>query len=131
MEWMSNMNGAIIKQLREAKAWSQEQLAAHSGLSLRTIQRIEAEGRGSLDTQQALAAVFGVEVAALSVASVDAPRGFYLQDWQYRLLRLLLVVAVLAGVDLYRHGALTWSRWVLAGFILMAALRWLKKTRVR
>ena len=45
-----------IKSLRRHKAWSQEQLVIKSGLSLRTIQRIEKEGSCSLESQQALAA---------------------------------------------------------------------------
>lgn len=35
---------ALIKQLRQNRALSQEELAVASGLSLRTVQRIEAEG---------------------------------------------------------------------------------------
>lgn len=39
----------IVKQLRLNHAWSQEKLALASGLSLRTIQRIENEGTCSLE----------------------------------------------------------------------------------
>jgi transcriptional regulator with XRE-family HTH domain len=128
MEWM-DMDGANVKQLREARAWSQEQLAAHSGLSLRTIQRIEAQGRASKETLQALAAVFEVDVGALKANAV--PKVGYLSGLQYRLLRLSLIVAVLVGVDIYRHGGVTWSRWVVAGIVLLAGLRWLKARVVR
>ncbi len=47
-----------IKLLREQKAWSQSHLAEVSGLSLRTIQRIEKEGSASQESVQALASVF-------------------------------------------------------------------------
>ncbi len=47
---------ATVRQLREARAWSQEQLAAVSGISPRTVQRVENEGVASLDTRMALAA---------------------------------------------------------------------------
>jgi len=40
--------------------WSQDQLAKASGLGLRTIQRLESEGRGSQESIRALAAVFEV-----------------------------------------------------------------------
>jgi len=128
MEWME-MEGANVKQLREARAWSQEQLAAHSGLSLRTIQRVEAEGRASKDTQQALAAVFEIDVATLNAGT--ALKTGYLSELQYRFLRLSLIVAVLVGVDLLQGGGVSWSRWVVAGAVLVTGLRWLKASVVR
>ena len=55
----------VMKELRQEKRWSQEQLAELSGLSLRTIQRIESGGRAGFDTLVALAATFEIEVVAL------------------------------------------------------------------
>lgn len=55
-----------IKELRLARAWSQEQLAELAGLSVRTVQRIENGERPGLETLSALAAVFEVSVAELS-----------------------------------------------------------------
>ncbi|MFC3195261.1 helix-turn-helix domain-containing protein [Marinicella sediminis] len=52
----------ILRKLRLQKGWSQEQLAEISGLSVRTIQRIERGAQPSLDSANALAAVFQVEV---------------------------------------------------------------------
>jgi transcriptional regulator with XRE-family HTH domain len=49
-----------IKELRRERAMSQEELAGAAGLSLRTIQRIEAEGIASLESKKALAVVLGV-----------------------------------------------------------------------
>jgi transcriptional regulator with XRE-family HTH domain len=54
-----------IKTLRERKALSQEQLAEVSGLSLRTIQRVEAGHRVSFASLRALAAIFDVDVDSL------------------------------------------------------------------
>jgi transcriptional regulator with XRE-family HTH domain len=59
------LNPSLIKSLREQKAWSQEHLADASGVAVRTIQRVEAGGSASYETAQALAAVFGTEVADL------------------------------------------------------------------
>lgn len=55
----------FIKELRLQKSWTQEQLAVAAGLSLRTIQRAEKEGFCSLETTQALAAVFEIDPAQL------------------------------------------------------------------
>ncbi len=51
---------ALIRKLRQEKLWSQEELAKACGLSLRTIQRLENSGSGSVETVRALAAVFEV-----------------------------------------------------------------------
>ena len=54
-----------IQQLRLDKGWSQEDLAMHSGLSVRTIQRIENGKRASLESLKCLAAVFETNVSNL------------------------------------------------------------------
>jgi len=54
-----------IRRLRTERGWSQEQLAAASGLGLRTIQRVEAEGKAARETRVCLAATFGVGLAEL------------------------------------------------------------------
>ena len=48
--------------LRHSHHWTQEELSAASGVSTRTIQRIEREGGGSLETWKALAAAFDVDI---------------------------------------------------------------------
>ena len=45
--------------IREASHWSQEALAASSGLDVRTIQRIEAGRPASITTRRALARGLG------------------------------------------------------------------------
>lgn len=52
---------ACIKLFREMRQWSQEQLAAISGLSVRTVQRVERGLSSSLDTRRALARAFESE----------------------------------------------------------------------
>jgi transcriptional regulator with XRE-family HTH domain len=49
---------ACIKLFRELRQWSQEQLADISGLSVRTIQRVERGMSANLDTRRALAGAF-------------------------------------------------------------------------
>ncbi|HWU69964.1 MAG TPA: helix-turn-helix transcriptional regulator [Pseudoxanthomonas sp.] len=58
----------LIRKLREDKGWSQEHLAAVSGLSVRTIQRLEAEGNASLESRSAITLALGVEPLALDEA---------------------------------------------------------------
>ena len=55
----------MIKSLRTKHHYSQEQLAQMSGLSLRTIQRVESGQSASLETLKSLAAVFEIDVDTL------------------------------------------------------------------
>ena len=50
--------GACIRQFRELRHWSQEQLAEISGLNVRTVQRVEQGESASFDTRRALARAF-------------------------------------------------------------------------
>jgi len=56
----------IVKRLRIKNGWSQDQLATLSGLSLRTIQRVEAGHRASLETINSLSSVFETDIAKLT-----------------------------------------------------------------
>lgn len=53
------MGQNLVKRLRNQKGWSQSELAALSGLSVKTIQRIErGQGAPSTETAKALASIF-------------------------------------------------------------------------
>lgn len=59
--------GACVRQFRELRHWSQEQLAEISGLSVRTVQRVEQGDSASFDTRRALARAFDLnEIDALN-----------------------------------------------------------------
>lgn len=62
----------LVHKLRLQRGWSQEQLADLSGLSVRTIQRIERGGSASVESLKALAAVFEVDFRQLR-QEVDMP----------------------------------------------------------
>lgn len=55
------INRDVLIQARSARAWSQQQLADVSGISLRTIQRIEKSGVASNDSLQGICAAFNKE----------------------------------------------------------------------
>src|SRR5712671_5928467 len=105
----------LIQKLRLKRGWSQQQLADASGLSVRTIQRIETGHPASTESLKSLAAVFEVDFSTLdpeqimtSVASSSAAsaekqeeeafryvrklRRFYLHLFQY----VIVVLALLA-----------------------------------
>jgi transcriptional regulator with XRE-family HTH domain len=59
-----------VRDMRLGRGWSQEQLAEASGLSVRTIQRIENGRAPGLASAAALARVFDVEVDQLGAVDV-------------------------------------------------------------
>lgn len=63
-----------VKKLRTARNWSQEKLAEVSGLSMRTIQRLENGGNASIETLQALAEALEVDPNRLMRSETEAPR---------------------------------------------------------
>ncbi|MEO1247457.1 MAG: helix-turn-helix transcriptional regulator [Pseudomonadota bacterium] len=65
------LSAETLRQERLRRAWSQEQLAEVSGLSLRTVQRLEQTGHASFESARSLAAVFAVDVEQLRA---PAPR---------------------------------------------------------
>lgn len=61
----------LIQKWRLKKGWSQQQLADLSGLSARTIQRLEAGQPAGVETLKSLAAVFEVDFHTLQPEHLD------------------------------------------------------------
>lgn len=55
----------IVRKLRLQRGWSQEQLAELSGLSVRTVQRLESGNSAGLETYKSLASVFDINFTEL------------------------------------------------------------------
>ena len=119
----------LIQKLRLQRGWSQEQLAEVSGLSVRTIQRLERGQPGSLESMKALAAVFETDLDRLKEPTMDAPRsdvrpdealalahvrkvkGFYVHLTQY-----LIVIPILALFNLMSYAHYLWFVWPALGW---------------
>ncbi|MFZ1401010.1 MAG: DUF805 domain-containing protein [Candidatus Promineifilaceae bacterium] len=68
------IDSTLVKKLRTAENLSQEQLSEKSGLSLRTIQRLESGGNASIESVRALAEAFGIEANELLLPESEAPQ---------------------------------------------------------
>ncbi len=118
-----------IRQMRTGKAWSQEHLAAVTGLSVRTIQRIETGGLASPESKMALAAAFGVEPSSLDTpiapgapetsAAAPVKRGVCARH----VIVYVLVCGLLLAVNIYKHGSPSWAIYPAAGWGLLLLLR--------
>ncbi|MEN8722977.1 MAG: 2TM domain-containing protein [Alphaproteobacteria bacterium] len=62
-----------IRELRLERGWSQEQLADCTGISVRTVQRLENGGTAGLESAKALAAVFETDVSSFLPPVRDIP----------------------------------------------------------
>jgi transcriptional regulator with XRE-family HTH domain len=130
----------LVQKIRVQRGWSQEQLAELSGLSVRTIQRIERGNTASVESLKALGAVFEIDFSelqeremsptqtqrvtpeeALALAHVRRVKGFYLHLVQYA---VVIGVLTVINVMLYRH--YFWVGWVALGWGLGVLLHGLK-----
>jgi transcriptional regulator with XRE-family HTH domain len=87
------INSALVLQLRNARSWSQEELATAAGLNLRTIQRIENEASASLQSKKALASVFNIDSKALETREVQT-----MVKHEYKTLNIPIKKGFLSGI---------------------------------
>jgi HTH-type transcriptional regulator, competence development regulator len=132
---VSNSVGHMVKTMRLEKAWSQEQLADASGISVRTIQRLEQGQPASLETVKALAACFQVPAALFSASAPHQPSeepmtATALPDQTGRLKRSFALYAVvmvlLAAVNLTTSPEHLWVIYPALGWGLALAFKALR-----
>ena len=134
----------LIQKIRLQRGWSQEQLAEISGLSVRTVQRIERGQSASLESMKALAAVFEVDLnelmpvkeaempavvattapeaeEALAFAKVRRIKRFSIHIMQYG-----LVILMLAIINLVTSPGYLWFLWPALGWGIGLALHALR-----
>jgi len=111
-----------VQKLRLQRGWSQQQLAELSGLSARTIQRIENGQPASAESLKSLASVFEIDFSTLTseqdmpdeqlaLAKVRKIKGFYIHLIQY-----VVVIGVLAVINLVTHPSKLWFFWPAMGW---------------
>ncbi|MCE7995605.1 MAG: helix-turn-helix domain-containing protein [Roseivirga sp.] len=114
------MNLGDIKRLRVERHWSQEQLAEMSGLSVRTIQRIENGDNAGMESLKALASVFEVDLSASDKArEVEQARKEEAYVQSLKGLYKLMAVAVFSLLFPFITG-LQNSDWGAFGWMLLS-----------
>jgi len=115
----------IIRKLRLQRGWSQEQLAEMADVSIRTVQRAERGQPMGLETRKALAAVFEVELEALSgeeqgmenrtldLAAEEAAAMEYVRDLKGFYSHLVLYVATMLGLTVFNLISSPHNFWVI------------------
>lgn len=119
----------IIRKLRLEQGWSQEQLAELCNLSVRTIQRIERGQKPSLETLNALAAVFEIEVSNLTMEADMTPKTTlsteeekvitYVRDikgFYSHLIKYVIVIFCLLIINMINSPDYYWVIWPALGW---------------
>jgi transcriptional regulator with XRE-family HTH domain len=117
----NTINLRDIKKMRLEYHWSQDQLAQMSGLSIRTIQRIENGENAGLESLKSLAAVFEIiitdsdkkqetEQIRKEEEYVQNVKGFY----------KLLAIAILSLVTPFVIAVNNSSNWIIFLWILLS-----------
>lgn len=94
-----------IKTLRKENGWSQEVLAKATGLSARTIQRIESDGKASAESTLAIASVFKLTPQSLKATSEDVEVNWKRKTIMKNLLALFIISGVIAMLLVLAGGA--------------------------
>ncbi len=119
----------IVRKLRIQKGWSQEQLAQFSGLSVRTIQRIERGKTAGLESLKSLAAVFEVNFQDLQQETVmDTKTNLSekeieiiehvkdIKDFYSHLINYGIVVGAFFILNLITSPNYIWAWWIAIGW---------------
>ncbi len=122
---LDTINLRDIKKMRLERHWSQDQLAEMSGLSIRTIQRIENGENAGLESLKALAAVFEINIADSDKkqemeqvreeeAYVQKVKGFYK-------LLVIAIMSLVVPVILAIEDTANWSTlaWIFLSWVVI------------
>ena len=90
------LSSSKLKRLRSNRGWSQEVLAKATGLSVRTIQRIEADGIASAESTLAIAAAFDVPLT--DIQSANQPLDVY---WTRKNIMFALIILLTALATIF------------------------------
>jgi transcriptional regulator with XRE-family HTH domain len=123
----------LVQKLRLQRGWSQQQLAELSGLSVRTVQRIERGQSASTETLKSLASVFEIDFSELTSepdmrnspsretsSSNDEILAFQhvhkVKRFYMHLIQYAVVMAVLLAVNLVSTPHRLWVVWPAFGW---------------
>lgn len=125
----------IVRKLRLQRAWSQEHLAEASGLNVRTIQRIERGQKAGLESLNALAAAFDVDVETLrmdttmndtaSITSEEKEALEYVRDlkgFYAHLIPYVVVISAFLLANLFGYLDFRWTFWTAFGWGIGVAM---------
>ncbi len=128
-----------VQKLRLKRGWSQQQLAELSGLSVRTIQRIEGGQTASTETLKSLASVFEIDFSELtseaampeqqtpSTAPLDEQLAFQhvrrLRSFYTGLVVYVVVIAALCALNYLKTPQRIWVIWPALGWGLALLIR--------
>lgn len=118
----------MVKKLRLQRGWSQEHLAKLTGLSTRTIQRIEQGQKPSFESLKALSKVLDTEVTTIQkglaadekevVDDKEVVAAFVrdIKAFYSHLIKYIIIIAILFVFNLIKSPNHMWVYWVMFGW---------------
>jgi len=118
----------IIKNLRLAKSWSQEELSIKTNLSTRTIQRIEKHDKASNGSIKALAKVFDMSIDDLNaLLLIKSDNTYKYSFFDYKTIRFIAINIMLMIINLLTSPDNIWFLYVFFSWGLFFAMKKYKK----
>ena len=108
----------IIKQNRTDRGWSQDVLARVSGLSLRTVQRIESTGQCSAESTLALASAFEVSPTVLQSKHDTLSVNWNMRNIMSNFIALVVITLALGMLFVLAGEARIFIDWYGLGFLM-------------
>jgi len=114
-----------LQSKRHNKGWTQEHLAQLSGISVRTIQRLENGAPAGAETLQSLAAAFECDVSEFlgpDKPAMDPEYARHLRDFRANWISAAITIPCLAILSWVVTPGAGWIGYVMAGWGLAIAL---------
>jgi transcriptional regulator with XRE-family HTH domain len=137
---MTDDSPLLIQKMRLQRGWSQEQLAELTGLSVRTIQRVERGQNPSAESLKAIAAVLDVDFGALREAHMTATvnqavtadealalaRVRKIKSFYIHVIQHVVIIGCLAVANVVTYRGYVWVGWAALPWVLALALHGLQ-----
>lgn len=124
----TTINLKDIKKMRLERHWSQDQLSEMSGLSIRTIQRIEKGENAGLESMKSLAAVFEIDIASSDkkevVEQIRKEEEYYQKMKGFYKLLAVALFSLIAPFILAITDSVNWSSflWILFSWLVVLGI---------
>ena len=114
-----------LKQVRLSFKWSQDQLAELSGLSIRTIQRIENGEKASLESIKALSVTFEIDFYTTNTPDITEQENEYIEKLKgfYKLISIAVLCLILPFIIAINQSEWTFFIYILLTWLIIIGLK--------
>jgi transcriptional regulator with XRE-family HTH domain len=124
-----------MKNLRLENGWSQEQLSNLTTLSIRTIQRIEKEDKGSLESLNLLALAFKLDIKELQAkliskdSQIRKEKIILNKSYKKKIIIFFLVNLIIFIINMITNPYYLWFIYIFLGWGILIIYKIIKPTK--